>query len=47
MLSYTLKVTMSLIQSRQFRNTVLEVLTKLYMGLSTPDLISVCQVRIA
>ncbi|WAR27897.1 PSMD1-like protein, partial [Mya arenaria] len=28
---------------RQFRNTVLEVLTKLYMGLATPDYINVCQ----
>ncbi|KAH3809770.1 hypothetical protein DPMN_138149, partial [Dreissena polymorpha] len=43
MLTYSLKVTMSLIQHRQFRNTVLEVLTKLYMGLATPDFINVCQ----
>lgn len=43
MLSYSLKVTMSLIQHRQFRNTVLGVLTKLYMGLATPDYINVCQ----
>ena len=34
---------MSLMQNRQFRNTVLKVLVKLYMGLSTPDYISVCQ----
>ena len=33
---------MSLIQNRQFRNTILEVLVKLYMGLSFPDYISVC-----
>ena len=42
-LSYALKVCMSLIQSRQFRNTVLRILVKLYMGLATPDYISVCQ----
>lgn len=46
MLTYSLKVTMSLIQNRQFRNTVLGVLTKLYMGLSTPDFINVCQVQL-
>ena len=34
---------MSLIQNRQFRNTILRVLVKLYMGLATPDYISVCQ----
>lgn len=34
---------MSLIQSREFRNTVLRVLVKLYMGLATPDFINVCQ----
>ncbi|KAL4219945.1 26S proteasome non-ATPase regulatory subunit 1 [Mactra antiquata] len=43
MLTYSLKVTMSLLQNRQFRNTVLNVLTKLYMGLATPDYINVCQ----
>ncbi|GFO48120.1 26S proteasome non-ATPase regulatory subunit 1 [Plakobranchus ocellatus] len=43
MLSYAFKVCMSLIQSRQFRNTILRVLTQLYMGLSTPDYINVCQ----
>ena len=42
-LSYALKVCMSLIQSRHFRNTVLRILVKLYMGLATPDYISVCQ----
>ena len=42
-LSYALKVCMSLIQSRQFRNIVLRILVKLYMGLATPDYISVCQ----
>ncbi|BFY99327.1 hypothetical protein BsWGS_02367 [Bradybaena similaris] len=43
MLSYAFKVCMSLIQSRQFRNTILRVLTSLYMGLRTPDYINVCQ----
>lgn len=43
MLSYAFKVCMSLIQSRQFRNTILRVLTSLYMGLGTPDYINVCQ----
>lgn len=43
MLSYAFKVCMSLIQSRHFRNTILRVLTNLYMGLGTPDYINVCQ----
>ncbi|XP_060078648.1 26S proteasome non-ATPase regulatory subunit 1-like [Ylistrum balloti] len=43
MLSYSLKVCMSLIQHRQFRNEILMVLTKLYMELGTPDYINVCQ----
>lgn len=43
MLSYAFKVCMSLIQSRSFRNTILRVLTSLYMGLGTPDYINVCQ----
>ena len=34
---------MSLIQNRQFRNTILRVLVKLYMGLAKPDYINVCQ----
>ena len=42
-LSYALKVCMSLIQSRQFRNVVLRILVKLYMGLKTPDYVNVCQ----
>lgn len=45
MLLYSLNVCMSLIQNRHFRNTVLLLLTKLYMGLHTPDYINVCQVR--
>lgn len=44
MLTYAFKVCMSLIQHRQFRNTILGVLTKLYMGLHVPDYINVCQV---
>jgi len=43
MLLYSLKVCMSLIQNRQFRNTILRVLVKLYLGLPTPDYINVCQ----
>ncbi|CAB4003994.1 26S proteasome non-ATPase regulatory subunit 1, partial [Paramuricea clavata] len=43
MLSYSLKVCMALIQSRQFRNEVLKVLVKLYLSLKTPDYINVCQ----
>jgi len=44
MLSYCLKVCMSLIPSRTFRNTILQMLVRLYLGLQTPDYISVCQV---
>ena len=43
MLSYSLKVCMSLIQNRQLRNTILRSLVKMYMGLATPDYINVCQ----
>ncbi|XP_013393221.1 26S proteasome non-ATPase regulatory subunit 1 [Lingula anatina] len=43
MMTYAYKVTMSLIQNRQFRNTILRVLVKMYMGLATPDYINVCQ----
>ena len=46
MLQYSLKVCMSLIQQRTFRNTVLRVLVELYLGLAMPDYISVCQVRV-
>lgn len=44
MLSYCLKICLALIQNRRFSNTVLRVLTKLYMSLDTPDYINVCQV---
>ncbi|ESO95352.1 hypothetical protein LOTGIDRAFT_206376 [Lottia gigantea] len=43
MLTYGFKVCMSLIQNRHFRSTILKLLTKLYMGLGTPDYINVCQ----
>ncbi|XP_048588551.1 26S proteasome non-ATPase regulatory subunit 1 [Nematostella vectensis] len=43
MLQYSLKVCMSLVQSRQFRNQILKVLVELYLHLATPDYISVCQ----
>lgn len=42
-LSYSLKVCMSLVQSRQLRIEVLRVLVKLYTTLAVPDYISVCQ----
>ena len=44
MLSYSFKVSLSLIQNRKFRRTVHESLVKLYNELGVPDLISVCQV---
>ncbi|XP_033638179.1 26S proteasome non-ATPase regulatory subunit 1-like [Asterias rubens] len=43
MLSYSLKVVMSLLQQKQFRNEVLRVLLRLYMNLHVPDYINVCQ----
>ncbi|XP_022093769.1 26S proteasome non-ATPase regulatory subunit 1-like [Acanthaster planci] len=43
MLSYSLKVTLALLQQRQFRNEVLRLLVRLYMNLAVPDYISVCQ----
>lgn len=43
MLNYAFQVTMSLIQSRSFRNTVLRSLVGLYRGLGTPDYVSMCQ----
>ena len=36
-------VCMTLIQCRHFRNQVLRILVKLYLGLTKPDYISVCQ----
>jgi len=43
MLSYSLSICMSLIESRLFRNEVLRVLVKLYLNLATPDYIRVSQ----
>ncbi|XP_015216748.1 26S proteasome non-ATPase regulatory subunit 1 [Lepisosteus oculatus] len=43
LLAYSLKVCMSLMQNKQFRNEVLRVLVKLYMNLEKPDFINVCQ----
>ncbi|XP_072428502.1 26S proteasome non-ATPase regulatory subunit 1 [Chiloscyllium punctatum] len=43
MLAYSVKVCMSLMQNKQFRNEVLRVLVKLYMNLEKPDFINVCQ----
>lgn len=42
-LAHAQNVCMSLIQSRHFRNQVLRILVKLYLGLPKPDYISVCQ----
>lgn len=46
LLAYSLKVCMSLMQNKKFRNEVLRVLVKLYMNLEKPDFINVCQVPI-
>lgn len=43
MLAYAFQVTMSLIQNRSFRNTVLRCLVKLYRGLVTPDYVNMVQ----
>ncbi|XP_076304410.1 regulatory particle non-ATPase 2 [Tachypleus tridentatus] len=43
MLSYSFRVTMSLIQNRHFRNEVLRVLVRLYKNLETPDYVNMCQ----
>uniref|UniRef100_K7DZZ0 26S proteasome non-ATPase regulatory subunit 1 n=1 Tax=Monodelphis domestica TaxID=13616 RepID=K7DZZ0_MONDO len=43
MLAYSLKLCMSLMQNKQFRNRVLRVLVKIYMNLEKPDFINVCQ----
>lgn len=43
MLAYSLKLCMTLIQNKQFRNLVLRVLVKIYMNLEKPDFINVCQ----
>eukprot|EP00795_Rhopilema_esculentum_P016345 gene16345-7737_t len=43
MLSYCLNICMTLLDGRQFRNLILRVLVKLYLNLSTPDYISVCE----
>lgn len=43
MLTYAFQVTMSLIQNRSFRNTVLRCLVKLYRSLAVPDYVNVCQ----
>jgi len=44
MLSYSFKVSLSLLQNRKFRRTVHDSLVKLYNELGVPDLISICQV---
>lgn len=47
MLAYSLKLCMSLMQNKQFRNKVLRVLVKIYMNLEKPDFINVCQCLIS
>ncbi len=44
LLAYSLKICMSRMQNKKFRNDVLRVLVKLYMNLEKPDFINVCQV---
>lgn len=43
MLAYAFQVTMSLIQNRSFRNTVLRCLVKLYRSLAVPDYVNMVQ----
>ncbi|GAB6018898.1 26S proteasome non-ATPase regulatory subunit 1 [Chamberlinius hualienensis] len=43
MLSYSVKVIMSLIENRQFRNKALRTLVGVYKNLETPDYVNVCQ----
>lgn len=43
MLAYAFQITMSLIQNRAFRNTVLRCLVGLYRGLLKPDYVNMCQ----
>ncbi|XP_055592826.1 26S proteasome non-ATPase regulatory subunit 1 [Uranotaenia lowii] len=43
MLAYAFQVTMSLIQNRAFRNTVLRCLVGLYRNLGVPDYVNMCQ----
>ncbi|KAG1692304.1 26S proteasome non-ATPase regulatory subunit 1 [Nymphon striatum] len=43
MLLYSMKVAMSLIQNRQFRNEILRKLVELYGDLEKPDYVNVCQ----
>ncbi|KAJ3616975.1 hypothetical protein Zmor_008899, partial [Zophobas morio] len=42
LLKYSLFVCMNFIQSRNFRNTVLEILVKLFMSLEHPDYVNIC-----
>lgn len=46
MLDYGLKMCLSLVHNREFRNGVLERLVDIYLTLDEPDYINVCQVRI-
>ena len=42
-LTYALKITMSLIENRHFRNEVLRILVKLYRSLESPDYVNMTQ----
>jgi 26S proteasome regulatory subunit N2 len=43
MLDYSFKVCLSMIQSREFRNQVLECLVKIYLSFKDPNYVSICQ----
>uniref|UniRef100_T1J4R4 26S proteasome non-ATPase regulatory subunit 1/RPN2 N-terminal domain-containing protein n=1 Tax=Strigamia maritima TaxID=126957 RepID=T1J4R4_STRMM len=43
MLSYSLKVVMTLVENKQFRNLILRTLVRLYRELESPDYVNVCQ----
>ena len=43
LLSYSMKICMTLVQNLEFRNNVLRILVKLYSGLKTPDHIRMSQ----
>ena len=45
MLDYSFKVCLSMVQSREFRNQVLECLVKIYLSFKDPDYVSICQAR--
>ena len=44
MLDYSFKVCLLMIQSREFRNQVLECLVNIYLSFRDPNYVSICQV---